>query len=77
MNSLEMDTLAATPKITKPIDGGMMGAMMLADANKPAERALSCPACTIMGNSKADSAAASATAEPDSAAMMTAAMMAT
>jgi hypothetical protein len=28
MNSLEIDTLAATPNTTKPIEGGMMGAMM-------------------------------------------------
>ena len=77
MNSLEMDTLPATPKITKPMLGGMTGAMMLADAINPAERARSWPAATIMGKSKADSAAASATAEPDSAAMITAAMMVT
>ena len=40
-NSLEIDTLAATPNTTKPMEGGMMGAMMLAEASRPAERALS------------------------------------
>src|SRR5215204_5709584 len=34
MNSLEIDTLAATPNTTKPMLGGMMGAMMLADASR-------------------------------------------
>ena len=76
-NSLEIDTLAATPKITKPMLGGITGAMMPAEAIRPAERALSWPAATIMGSSSAVSAAASATAEPDSDAMMTAAMMVT
>ena len=55
----------------------MIGAMMALEASNPAERALSCPAATIMGSSKADSAAASATAEPDNAAIMSAARMAT
>ena len=41
MNSLEIETLAATPKITKPMLGGMMGAMMLAAESSPAERARS------------------------------------
>ena len=41
MNSLEMDTLPATPKITKPMLGGITGAMMLAEAINPAERARS------------------------------------
>ena len=77
MNSLEMDTLAATPKITNPILGGMTGAMMPADAIRPAERPLSWPAATIMGSSKAVKAAASATAEPDSEAMITAATIVT
>ena len=40
-NNFEIDTLAATPKITNPIDGGMTGAMMLAADSKPADRALS------------------------------------
>src|SRR5829696_8346690 len=40
MNSLEMDTLAATPNTTKPMEGGMMGAMMDAADNSPAERAV-------------------------------------
>ena len=77
MKSFEIDTFAATPKITKPMLGGIMGAMMLAEASRPAERALSWPAATIMGSSRADKAAASATAEPDSAAIITAAKMAT
>ena len=77
MKSLEMETLPATPKITNPMLGGMTGAMMPADAIKPADRARSWPAATIMGNSNAVKAAASATAEPDKAAMMTAAMMVT
>ena len=76
-NNLEIDTLAATPKITKPIDGGMIGAMMDAEASRPADRALSWPAWAIMGSNSAARAAASAKAEPDKAAMMTAAMMAT
>ncbi|MNT94698.1 hypothetical protein D3C72_2364380 [compost metagenome] len=76
-NSLLMDTLAATPKITKPMDGGITGAMMPADAMSPAERSLLWPAATIMGSSREASAAASATAEPDTAARITAAMMAT
>jgi hypothetical protein len=41
MKSLEIDTLPATPKMTKPMLGGMTGAMMPAEAIKPAERALS------------------------------------
>ena len=75
--SLEIDTLADTPKITNAMLGGITGAMMPAEAIRPAERALSWPAATIMGNSRDASAAASATAEPERAAMMTAAMMAT
>ena len=51
----------------KPMDGGITGAMMPAEAISPAERALSWPAETIIGSSSAVSAAASATAEPDSA----------
>ena len=39
MNSLEIETLAATPKTTKPMLGGMIGAMMLAADSSPAERA--------------------------------------
>ena len=77
MNSLEMDTLAATPKITNAMLGGMTGAMMLAEASKPAERALSCPAAVIMGSSKAARAAASATADPDKAAIKQAETIAT
>jgi hypothetical protein len=69
--------LAATPKITKPIDGGITGPMMPEAAISPPERALSCPALTIMGSRSAVSAAASATAEPDSADSSTAAMIVT
>ena len=36
--SLVMDTCAATPKTTKPMDGGMMGAMMPPAAISPEER---------------------------------------
>jgi hypothetical protein len=51
---------------------------MIPDAAiRPPARALSCPAATIMGTSSAESAAASATAEPDSAERMQAAMIAT
>ena len=39
MNSFEIETLAATPKTTKPMLGGMIGAMMLAADSSPAERA--------------------------------------
>jgi hypothetical protein len=77
MNSLPIDTLAATPKITKPIDGGMTGAMMPADAMSPPARAGSWPARRIIGSSSAASAAVSATADPDSAAISTAARMVT
>src|SRR5688572_15248030 len=77
MKSLEMETLAATPKTTKPMLGGMTGAMMLAEAMSPAERARSWPAATIMGSNNAVSAAASATAEPESAAIRQAARMVT
>ena len=77
MNSLEIDTPPATPKTTKPILGGMMGAMMPPAAINPADCDLSCPAATIMGNNSAVKAAASATAEPEREAMMTAATMVT
>ena len=40
MNSLEIETLAATPKTTKPMLGGMIGAMIEAADNRPAERAV-------------------------------------
>src|SRR3954463_9531363 len=39
-NSLEIDTFAATPNTTNPMLGGMMGAMMLAEDSRPAERAV-------------------------------------
>src|SRR5436190_10351500 len=40
-NRREIDTLAATPKTTNPMLGGMNGAMIPAEAIRPAERALS------------------------------------
>ena len=76
-NSLEIETPPATPKSTKPMLGGMTGAMMPPAATRPAECALSWPAATIIGTSSADSAAASATADPDSDARMQAARIAT
>ena len=45
----------------------MMGPITPHAAIKPPLRALSWPALTIIGNSKAVNAAASATAEPDNA----------
>lgn len=66
-NSLEIETLAATPKMTKPIEGGMIGPITPDAAIRPPDLALSWPAATIIGMSRAESAAASATAEPDSA----------
>jgi hypothetical protein len=65
--SLEIDTLAATPKITSPMLGGITGPITPTAAIRPPARAFSCPALTIIGSSNAVSAAASATAEPDSA----------
>ena len=55
----------------------MMGAMMPAEAMRPPARALSWPAAAIIGSSRAARAAVSATAEPERAAMRTAAMMVT
>jgi len=55
----------------------MIGPMTPQEAIRPAERARSCPALTIIGRSSAVSAAASATAEPDSAESRQAAMMVT
>ena len=75
--SFEIETLAATPKMTKPMLGGRIGAMIPAEAIRPAERALSWPAAIIIGSSSVVSAAASATAEPDIAASRQAAMMTT
>ncbi len=76
-NSLVIDRPPATPKMTKPIDGGITGPMMPAAAIRPADWSLRWPACTIIGTSSADSAAASATAEPDSADRIHAARSAT
>lgn len=69
-NSLEIDTPAATPKITKPIEGGMTGAIIPPAATRPAADARLWPAATIIGTSKDPKAAASATAEPESDARM-------
>src|SRR5215204_2433 len=66
-NSLVIETPPMTPNTTKPMLGGMMGPITPAAAISPPARALSCPAWTIMGTSNAESAAASATAEPDRA----------
>ena len=41
MNSFEIETFAATPKTTNPMLGGITGAMIPAEAIKPADRALS------------------------------------
>ena len=41
MNSLEIDTLAATPKMIRPMEGGSTGAMMPVAAIRPPARALS------------------------------------
>jgi hypothetical protein len=76
-NSLEMETLPATPKMTNPMLGGMTGPMTPQAAISPPERALSCPARVIMGSSNAVNAAASATADPDRADRRQAATMAT
>jgi hypothetical protein len=76
-NSLEIDTLPATPKMTNPIDGGITGPITPHAAIRPPERALSWPAFTIIGSSSAVSAAASATAEPDNADNRQAATIAT
>ena len=76
-NSFVIETPPTTPKITKPMLGGMTGPMMPAAAMRPPDLALLCPALVIIGMRRAESAAASATAEPDSADRMHAAMMAT
>ena len=72
-----IDTPPTTPKMTNPIEGGITGPMIPDAAMRPPARALSWPAATIMGTRSADRAAASATAEPDRAERMQAAMMAT
>ena len=76
-NSLVIDTPPTTPKITKPMLGGITGPITPEAAISPPESALLCPAWTIIGTSSADSAAASATAEPDRADRMQAARIAT
>src|SRR3954447_18646082 len=69
-NNFEIETPAATPKITKPMLGGITGAMMPPAATRPAAYDFLWPAATIIGTSSAASAAASAAAEPDSEARM-------
>jgi hypothetical protein len=75
--SWEIETLAATPKTIKPIDGGITGAMMPPAAMRPAARGISYPAFRIMGIRIAARAAVSAAAEPDNAARISAATIAT
>src|SRR3954452_10299356 len=69
-NSFEIETPAATPKITKPMLGGITGAMMPPAATSPAAWDFLWPAATIIGTSSDASAAASAAAEPDNEARM-------
>ncbi len=76
-NSLVIETPPTTPNRMKPMDGGMIGAMIEAEAISPAARPGSCPALRIIGNSNAPSAAASATAEPERLAITQAAKIAT
>ncbi|EGE60736.1 hypothetical protein RHECNPAF_13600122 [Rhizobium etli CNPAF512] len=61
----------------KPIDGGMIGPMIEAEASRPPARAGSWPDFSIIGKSRAPSAAASATAEPERLESMQAAKIAT
>src|ERR1700712_1474599 len=76
-NSFEIETPAATPKMTKPMLGGMTGAMMPPAATRPAALDFLWPAAPIIGTRSAASAAASAAAEPDSEARMHDARMVT
>jgi hypothetical protein len=76
-NSFVIDTPPTTPKMTKPMLGGMTGPMIPAAAMSPPDLAFLWPALVIIGIRRAESAAASATAEPDRADKMHAAMMAT
>src|SRR4029077_7601695 len=75
-NSLVIDTPPTTPKMTKPMLGGMTGPMIPAAAMSPPDLALLWPALVIIGRGRAESAAASATAEPERADKMHAAMRA-
>ena len=75
--SLEMETPPATPNSTKPMLGGITGAMMPPAATRPAAYILLWPAATIMGTSSAARAAASAAAEPDNEASAQEARMVT
>jgi hypothetical protein len=76
-NNLVIDTPPTTPKITKPMLGGMTGPITPEAAMRPPESGLLWPALTIIGTRRAESAAASATAEPDNAERMQAARIAT
>ncbi|MNN90149.1 hypothetical protein D3C81_2080530 [compost metagenome] len=77
MNSFEIDTFAATPKITNPMLGGITGPITPVAAIKPPAVDFLWPALTIIGSSNAVNAAASATAEPDKADNRQPAMMVT
>ena len=76
-NSFEIETPAATPKMTKPMLGGITGPMMPPAATSPAAYIFLWPAATIIGTSSAASAAASAAADPDSDERMQAARIVT
>ncbi len=64
-NSLVIETPPTTPNSTKPMLGGMIGPMIEAEAISPPDRAALWPDFSIIGSSRALSAAASARAEPD------------
>src|SRR3954467_246613 len=65
-NSFEIETPAATPKITKPMLGGITGAMMPPAAPRTPAEDLLWAAATLHGTSSGAGAAAPAAAEPDS-----------
>lgn len=77
INNWEMDTEAVTPITIKGIDGGIIGAIMPPAAIKPAERGPSYLAFIIIGNMMAAMAAVSAAGEPDSEAIIIAAIITT
>src|SRR3954469_2678950 len=76
-NNFEIETPAATPKITNPMLGGITGAMMPPAATRPAAQDFLWPAAPIIATSTAASSAASAAAERDSEARMQEARMVT
>ena len=67
MNSLEIDTLAVTPKMIKPIDGGSTGAITPDRGNEPGSAMRRVAGGHHHRQQHVVSAAASATALPDSA----------